>query len=253
MPIIDTHAHICDPLFDKDRAEVLKHSAASGVISIVAVSETLSDAKLNLLLAKQHNILKPAAGLYPTLLNFDEAQAMASFIEKECDRLVGIGEVGLDFWTVKGEEEHEIQKEIFGNFIDLSLKLDLPLNVHSRSAGRHALALLSEKGAKKVQLHAFDGKASSALPGVEQGYLFSIPPSITRSKQKQKLVKKLPLSSLMIETDSPVLGPQPEVRNEPSNALIVIDAISQIKDISREEIREMVYENTINLYGEKII
>jgi TatD DNase family protein len=117
---------------------------------------------------------------------------------------VAIGEVGLDYWVIKNESKKQLQRDIFSSFIDLSREVDLPLNVHSRSAGRHAIALLRERGASRVQLHAFDGKAASALPAVEAGYFFSIPPSVVRSPQKQKLVKRLPLSCLIVETDSPV-------------------------------------------------
>jgi TatD DNase family protein len=109
--------------------------------------------------------------------------------------------------------------------------------------------MLLEQGAQKVQLHAFDGKASAAMPAVEAGYFFSIPPSIVRSKQKQKLVKHLPISCLLVESDSPVLGPSPEKRNEPSNAAISVDAIAEIKNISRKEVIETIFENTCRLYG----
>ena len=84
--------------------------------------------------------------------------------------------------VVKGEEDREVQRDIFGQFADLARELDLPLNVHSRSAGRHAVSLLLERGARRVQLHAFDGKLSSALPAVEAGYFFSVPPSVVRSR-----------------------------------------------------------------------
>jgi TatD DNase family protein len=127
--------------------------------------------------------------------------------------------------------------------------LNLPLNVHSRSAGRHAIALLLEKNVERVQMHAFDGKSSAALPAVEAGYFFSIPPSVVRSRQKQKLVKRLPLSCLLIETDSPVLGPSPEERNEPANIWLSVKTIAALKDVSEEAVLAAVSENTERLYG----
>jgi TatD DNase family protein len=102
-------------------------------------------------------------------------------------------------------------------------------------------------------MHAFDGKASAALPAVEAGYYFSIPPSVVRSRQKQKLVKNLPLSCLLLETDSPVLGPTPDERNEPANVRISINAIAEIKGLHEAEVIEAVTENTRRLYGNSII
>ena len=247
--IVDTHAHLCDPVFDSDRAAVIERARDAGVSVIFAVGENLADAKLNIDLAEKYPELRPAAGLYPSHLDINQAEALTAFIRKEKNNLIAIGEVGLDFWLVKDEPQKDIQRKIFSDFIELSIELGLPLNVHSRSAGRHAVDMLLERGAQKVQLHAFDGKASAAMPAVEAGYFFSIPPSIVRSKQKQKLVKHLPISCLLVESDSPVLGPSPEKRNEPSNAAISVDAIAEIKNISRKEVIETIFENTCRLYG----
>jgi TatD DNase family protein len=221
-------------------------------VAIVTVGETISDTLQNLKLAGRYPLLRPAAGLYPTELDLDEIEKMITLIRKERERLVAIGEVGLDHWAVKEETDRELQRGMFLKFIRLSLELDLPLNVHSRSAGREAIRCLLEGGAQKVQLHAFDGKWGSALQAVEAGYYFSIPPSIVRSRQKQKLVKQMPLRSILVETDSPVLGPTPDERNEPSNILLAIDAIAEIKGVKRQEVMETAYENTVRLYGEKI-
>lgn len=251
--ITDTHAHLCDPIFEHDLDSVLARAQEAGVAAVVAVGENLADAKRNIELAATHASLLPAAGLYPGQLNQDEARSMYAFIRKERDRLAAIGEVGLDFRIAEEQPEKELQRTIFDSFINLSLELDLPLNVHSRSAGRHAVAMLLERGARRVQLHAFDGKWSAALPAVEAGYFFSLPPSITRSRQKQKLVKHLPLSCLLIETDSPVLGPEPGERNEPANAVLVVDAIAALKNTSREEVLEAVCHNTRRLYGNRIL
>jgi TatD DNase family protein len=247
--IVDTHAHICDPVFDEDRSQVLERAGEAGITAVIAVGENLSDARKNIDLAAKHPVLRPAAGLYPTILDCTRAEEMQEFIRKERTRLFAIGEVGLDFWIVNEDADKELQKEIFKSFISLAKELDLPLNVHSRSAGRHAVVLLLECNAAKVQMHAFDGKASAALPALEAGYFFSIPPSVVRSRQKQKLIKKIPLSQLLVETDSPVLGPNPNQRNEPVNISISIKAIAELKNISEQEVIESVSENTQKLYG----
>ena len=248
--IVDTHTHICDEAFDADRDEVLHRAEAAGVGAIIALGENISDARRNIELAEKHPMILPGAGLYPTILDLDQAEQMRAFIRQERSQLVAIGEVGLDFWVVKEEPQRELQKEILKGFINLSNELGLPLNIHSRSAGRHAVALLLENGAARVQMHAFDGKASAALPAVEAGYFFSIPPSVVRSRQKQKLLKHLPLACLLVETDSPVLGPEPRQRNEPANVSISIKAIAESKKIAEEAVVEAVGDNTRRLYGD---
>lgn len=248
--IFDTHAHICDSVFDADRSEVLRKAREVGVGAIVAVGENLSDAQRNIQIAEAYSIIRPAAGLYPTILDLEKAKDMRAFIRAQHAKFCAIGEVGLDFWAVKEEPKKEIQKEIFRSFIKLAEELDLPLNVHSRSAGRHAVALLLECGADRVQMHAFDGKTSAALPAAEAGFYFSIPPSVIRSRQKQKLVKNLSLAHLLVETDSPVLGPDPQKRNEPSNVTVPLKAIAELKNINPADVIDAIANNTRILYGD---
>ncbi|MFH1940828.1 MAG: TatD family hydrolase [bacterium] len=253
FPIIDTHTHLCDPVFDADRKEVLRRAGDAGIVSILIVGENIEDAEKNLTLSHEYSMLAPLAGLYPAILDIDCAEKIIAFIGEHREKLVGIGEVGLDFWAVQEAHQKDLQKEIFHRFIALSKEVNLPLNVHSRSAGRHAVDLLLREGAKRVQLHAFDGKGATALPAIEAGYFFSIPPSIVHSRQKKKFVKSLPLSCLLLETDSPVLGPVPGQRNEPKYILDSVDAIAEIKGISREEVIETTYHNTLRLYGDVVL
>ena len=248
-PFIDTHAHMCDPVFDKDRTAVLKRAIEAGVKAVLSVAETIEDAEKNLDLAAIHPVIRPLAGLYPVNSDPDTAEGMSHFIRAHRARLFGIGEVGLDYWIAKDEFQRQAQKDLFIRFIHLSLELDLPLNVHSRSAGRHVIEILLDKGARRVQLHAFDGKASAAYPAVEAGYFLSFPPSIVRSRQKQKLVRNLPLSCIILETDSPVLGTEPGKRNEPSEIAIAAKTVAEIKSVPVEEVIRNAYENTVRLYG----
>ncbi len=240
---------MCDPSFDEDRDAVLERARKAGIGAIIAVGENLADAPKNIELSQKYPILKPAIGLYPTHLNLEHAHEMVDFIRRHTSQLVAIGEVGLDYWVVKEDSKKELQRQILKLFVECSKELNLPLNIHSRSAGRHAIALLLENNASRVQMHAFDGKAAAALPAVEAGYYFSIPPSVVRSRQKQKLVKQLPLSCLLVETDSPVLGPSPQERNEPANIWQSVKAIAEIKVVPEEAVLAAVSENTERLYG----
>lgn len=252
LKIFDTHAHLCDSSFDEDLEEVLNRATGIGVCTVVAVSEDLSDARKNLQLSETYPMIRPAAGLYPDNPDQNQAEEMVAWIRKNRARLWAIGEVGLDFWIAKAPEDRERQANIFSMFVDLSLDLDLPLNVHSRSAGRHVIDILLSRGAKRVQLHAFDGKFGTALAAVEAGFFFSIPPSVVRSRQKQKLVKNLPLSCLVVESDSPVLGPEAGKRNEPANTRIAIETIAHIKGETVHTVAEAVFNNACRLYGKDV-
>jgi len=248
--MFDTHAHLCDEAFAADLAVVIERARAAGVERILAVGENLSDARRNLEIAASFpETVRPAAGLFPTVLDPAAAGELESWIRRHRDELYAVGEVGLDYWKVQEEAEREVQAEIFSGFIELARDIGLPLNVHSRSAGRATIALLLEKGAQRVQMHAFDGRASKAMPGVEAGFFFSVPPSVVRSAQKQKLVRHLPLSCLLLETDSPVLAAVAGERNEPCRVLESLTAIAELKSLNVEEVRETVAENSRRLYA----
>ena len=107
----DTHAHICDSAFDKDRAEVLERARKAGVDAIIAVGENLADARKNIELAGKYPMLKPAAGLYPAHLDLNQAGEMADFIRQNHSSLAAIGEVGLDYWVVKEAPDPKAAKE----------------------------------------------------------------------------------------------------------------------------------------------
>jgi TatD DNase family protein len=246
---VDTHAHLCDAVFEADLAPVLRRAREAGVVAVVAVGEDLSDARRNLDLARQHPLIKPAAGLYPAILDESQADAMVAFVRRHPEHLSAIGEVGLDYWLANSDAKRQLQRRILLRFVRLALELDLPLNVHSRSAGRHTIELLIDQGARRVQMHAFDGKAATARPALAAGYFFSVPPSVVRSRQQQKLVHQLPMSHLLLETDSPVLGADANQRNEPANIVLAAKAIAEIKKVAVEAVIDTAWENSMRLYG----
>jgi len=256
--VIDCHAHLASDAFDADRDAVLDRAALAGVRKIVVVGEDAGDDRRVLELASRRpDLLVPCVGLHPDRFAEDrEAPGpdaiaeVAALARRERGRLAAIGEVGLDYFWVKSDERRAAQRRCLEAMVELSLELDLPLNVHSRSAGHYAIDLLAAAGARRVLMHAFDGKASHARRAVEQhGFVFSVPPSVVRSAQKQKLVRSLPLESLALETDSPVLGPEPKTRNEPANLGLVVEAIADLKGVSADDVIEAAAASTRRVLG----
>nr|XP_040055631.1 tatD DNase domain containing 3-like isoform X1 [Gasterosteus aculeatus aculeatus] len=257
---VDCHCHISAGDFDKDIDEVVENSKKAGLLALVAVAEHSGEFEKIIELSKRFpGFVFPCLGVHPVQQISPEQQRGASVqdldaalpvIEKYKDHLVAIGEVGLDFTPryVNDESDKESQRQVLIRQAQIAKELDLPLNVHSRSAGRPTIHLLKKQGVQKALLHAFDGKPSVAMEGVKAGYFFSIPPSIIRSDQKQKLVKQLPLENICLETDSPALGPEKQVRNEPKNICISAEYISKIKGVSLEEVMEVTTQNALRLF-----
>jgi len=256
MEFVDTHAHLASADFREDLATVLGQAREAGVGAVIAVTEDLTEAERALELATQHPGLRPAAGIHPDRVVglsspaplLAEFAALAELARLRRGELVALGEVGLDFWKAAGHEERLLQETLLTSFVALARELDLPLSVHSRAAGRATIELLRRSGAERVVLHAFDGKRSTADPGLEAGYFFSVPPSLVRSPQKQKLFKRFPLERLLLETDSPVLGATPGARNEPACVVRAAEELARLQGVSLAEVAEVTTRNARTLF-----
>ncbi|KAF9944131.1 putative deoxyribonuclease tatdn3, partial [Modicella reniformis] len=228
---------------------------------------TLIDARHILRLSIQHpNFLFPCAGLHPAqpIRDVDGAtighrsvlesdlEGVFEFMEENLSRLVGIGEVGLDFTLPLLNSSHNPerllnrtkthddikteQRKVFARQARFAIQHQLPLNVHSRSAGHHAITLLEELEAKQVVLHAFDGQLKYVRKALALGYYFSIPTSVVRITQQQDLVQEVPLELMLLESDTPCLGPEKGVSNVPSNLCYAAQEIARIKNVGLETV-----------------
>ncbi|MCS7098509.1 MAG: TatD family hydrolase [Candidatus Methanomethyliaceae archaeon] len=243
--MIDVHAHLTE---FNDILEVIRRAKEAGlehiIISIIDPSE-INRAKE--IISLDPKFLHLTIGFDPTNLSEEEFSKFELLIEKES--IVGIGEVGLDYYYIRDETQRSIQEKLFRRSIRLALKRNLPIIVHSRSAGRRALEILYSEGADRVIMHAFDGKSGHANEAVKRGYYFSIPTSVVHSQQKQKLVRALPIESMVLETDSPVLSPIRGTRNEPANLIYALKKVAEIKGISEEEVNRITTYNAKKIFN----
>ena len=257
--LIDCHAHLALDCFDPDRDRVRDRARQVGIAAVLVVGEGLEDNRRVEEVVRTAGeggvALVPCFGFHPDgfadgrpLPTREEIDATKVQIRDAASRLGAVGEVGLDYWCAKDHQRRGLQAALLEELAELAGELDLPLNVHSRSAGHYTIDLLRRVGARRVLMHAFDGKVSHAVRAAEAGYFFSIPPSVVRSPQKQKLVRGLPLESVLLESDSPVLGPVKDARNEPANVVHARDFIAGKHGVPPEEVDEITTENARRLF-----
>lgn len=247
--MIDVHCHLQDPAFDNDLNDVIGRARKGNIKAIITSVINPKELEKALSITKKYeNYVFLTIGHNPVLINREVFDVQLSNVEKYSGLIVGIGEVGLDYWYVKNHREREIQRENFSNWIDIAKKLGFPLIVHSRSAGKYAIQILLKKRFYNVIMHAYDGSVGWAIEAAKYGVMFSIPPSIMYSVQKQKLVKRIPLENILLETDSPVLAPIKGERNEPANIIYSAKKIAEIKNISLNKVIEVTTENTLMVF-----
>ncbi|KAF7656078.1 hypothetical protein LDENG_00046400 [Lucifuga dentata] len=257
---VDCHCHISASEFEEDMDSVIQRTREAGVKTLVAVTEEVREFVRVLQLQDSYpDLVAPCFGIHPLQAGGTPEQrsvkpqdldpAMPLF-HKHRERLVAIGEIGLDFtpWFAPTEQDRDNQMAVFLKQLNIAKQLDLPVNVHSRSAAKVTIATMREQGISQALLHNFAGKPSVALEGVKAGYLFSFPPAVSRNHQRDKLIKQIPLEHICLETDSPALGPDKHMRNEPSNITVSCQYIAEIKGLSPQTVQLITTQNAFRLF-----
>lgn len=265
---IDTHAHLTDSAFAPDLPNVLRRATESGVNRVVVVSQCVSDARSVLeLCARYADLLCAAVGLHPEQVNqMSDTEALSQCAQIESmiiahDRaIVAIGEIGLDFspHVLANAPDDALasqsrQRTVFDRLLRAAVRASLPVSVHSRAAGRHALDAIAQVPNVTAVMHAFDGRAvyaERALAVERPGSLFfSVPPIIARSEQMRKLVRRLPMQFLLLESDAPALAEVAGSRNEPASVCTALQWISTEKNVEMDKVRSLLLENTLRCFG----
>jgi len=244
---IDTHLHLHFKEFDSEREKVIQNCAERGII-LINSSIGPEEVEVASRLARDHKNVYWTLGLRASSTNLTVAEETITLLKKYRKEIVGVGEVGLDYYWVKDKEERKLEEKIFQNFIEVSVKLNLPLVVHSRDAEGRTLSILEEMD-KPALLHCFSGSLEQAERAISFGCLISIPTSILYSKRKQEIARVLPLNSIVLESDSPYLSPIPKTKNTPLNILKSAEFIAKLREISTSEVLEKTTLNAQKFFN----
>lgn len=254
MEFVDTHTHLYMPEFDDDREVVLKEAIDNGVTRLLMPNVDASTIKPLLQCVKQHpDYCFPMMGLHPTSINENYQDALneiKKFLDK--GKFVAIGEVGMDlYWDktfLKG------QADAFAEQVGWSVATGLPLMIHVRKAYDETLAVLGRYKNHPLSgvFHCFSGNIQQARKVIEMGFKLGIGGVVTyKNSALQKIVEEIPLSSLVLETDSPYLTPVPfrGQRNQSAYIPYIAQKIAELKSTSVEEVAEITTQNAKLLFN----
>lgn len=267
MTLIDTHCHLSDEKLGKTK-EVLKRARAAGVTKIIIPSTNLEDAKRAAVIATQENQYS-LAGIHPEevdnlyrLPRFarNDEEGMTETIKdltkiiESSSRVVGIGEIGLDFYFDKEKKTEKKQRELFHKQMELAANLRMPVAIHMREA---EIEMVSEmKAMYKLpigQFHCFAGSLDFLKMILEKGFYVSFAGNITykSADELRNMIHEVPLNRLLLETDSPYLPPEPlrGTINEPANVKIIAEFIASELNLEPLKLAEITCQNTKCLYS----
>ncbi len=243
---IDVHSHldICEEVSTKIQ------NAKKENVKIVTCGINPESNRKTLEIKKEFPKVEICLGIYPTdtlKISDKEIDSEIKFIKSNKDKIVGIGEVGLD---LKENEEKTLQKQKdnLSKFVKLAKKLNKPITIHSRKAEEECVNLLESFGYNKIIMHCFSGKIKLVEKILENNWMLSIPTSVKHSEQFQKVIELAPIENLLCETDSPFLHPDKKFPNEPKNVIESYKKIAEIKKISLKEVEKKLEENYRKLF-----
>ena len=260
--LIDTHSHIYDDAFDDDRNEVVERARAEGVERIVLPAiDGESNERLFEMCRACGDYVVPLMGLHPTSVNDNprwreelaEVERLLANPPQGIERFYGVGEIGLDlYWSRDWQAE---QTEAFRAQIDMALKYEKPIVVHTRDAWEEMATIIEEyrdRGLRGV-FHAFSADVAMYERLKEYGdFVFGIGGVVTFKKSAlAEVVKAMELEDLVVETDAPYLTPAPHrgTRNESSYVRFVAQKIAELKGVDYKVVAEKTTANAKRIFG----
>ncbi len=240
--VIDTHAHL-DELPDPEVA--IKEAQEGGLLGIVAVGQDIASNQKTLKIAAQHpKFVFPAVGYHPWRLNPDHDDETFAYIDTNLKRCVALGEVGLDY---KAKTKKKIQKAIFQELLAMAKRHDKPVIVHCRYVHETAYRMIKEAGTEKAVFHWYSGPLDLIPLIAADGYYMSATPALLYNPYHAKAITAMPLSNLLLETDTPVQ--YQELAARPVHVHVTLQQVARVRGMAAEEIAAQTTRNAKACFG----
>ncbi len=250
--MIDSHCHLDFSAFDSDREQVLQTCTERGVSTFV-IPGTQANAWDNLIsLCNSSGRLNFALGLHPYFLDDyceSHLQQLDELLTQQQGHVVAVGEIGLDFSL---SIDSDLQEQVFTEQIRLAQQHDLPIIVHHRRSHNALIRLLKEKRFDNGGIiHAFSGSYQEAQTYIDLGFKLGVGGIITypRAKKTREVVAKVPLTSLVLETDAPdmPINNKQGQRNSPVYLPIILQALQALRWEPAEVVKQGCWQNTFDI------
>ena len=254
--IFDSHAHYDDEAFNQDREELLASLLEQGIQYVVNVGASRSTTEATLALTQQYGYFYGAAGVHPCdTQEFEDGTVTLTWLRQmaEAPRMVAVGEIGLDYYW--DEPDRQMQKRWFEAQLELAKELQKPVIIHSRDAAKDTLEMIQACGGRDLPMviHCFSYGVELAREYLNMGHYLGIGGVLTfaNSKKLKEVAAYAPLERILLETDCPYLAPVPfrGKRNVSLHLPLVVEALAELRGITKEEVEEATMENARRFYG----
>lgn len=248
--MIDTHAHLNIEIFESDIKKVVEHARLKHIQNIICIGMEKQSNLKAIELAKKFSIIYPTVGIHPGYVDDDQdIKHLEGLIQTE--KVIAVGECGIDLYWRK--DNFDLQKKIFIRQIELSIKYQLPLVIHMRSSFNEIYEILKPyQGQVKGVFHCFSSHVEDAKKAIDLGFYIGIdgPVTFKNSEELKRVVQAIDLEYILIETDSPYLAPHPYrgKRNEPAYLSYIVDAIADLKEVTKDVVITQTTENAKKLF-----
>ena len=249
--LIDTHCHLFFEELKKDLVGVLSRASELGVTKFICVGTNVEDSKESYDLAINYENIFSTAGVHP----HDSEEVPKDYLDQikgllNNQKVVALGEIGLDYY--RNISDRKIQKKIFREQLELAQEINKPIVFHNRESDDDILKILLEYPDVVGVSHCFSSSYEVAKKLIDMGFYISFSGNLTfKNSHLPDVAKKLPINSLLVETDSPFLSPVPYrgKTNEPGRTRFVADYLAQLHNLTINEVADVTTENAKAIFN----